>query len=227
MYISIALSTVLSTVVFFLLRNVRKNEYFRKSEKVFLEGFREAFENKMYGINEKLVLNEERWRDVNHLLIQDRYNDELANIGMSKNVKMSEFLEVNGIKRCDLIIDEKLVFILTPFNETFYNDYLTIKEACMRVGYRAVRGDEVFFKSDIFTEMLKLIVKSNLIIANINGRNPNVMYELGIAHALDKQVLLISKSPKELPIDIKSKRFLIYQNHEELGKIIRAQLMEL
>lgn len=69
--------------------------------------------------------------------------------------------------------------------------------------------------------MLKFIVKSNLIIANINGRNPNVLYELGIAQAFDKPVILISGEPENLPIDIKSKKFLIYKDYEELQEMIR------
>lgn len=66
--------------------------------------------------------------------------------------------------------------------------------------------------------MLRYIVKAKLVIANINGRNPNVMYELGIAHALDKPVLLLSKEIGSLPVDLKSKRFLIYNSYNELER---------
>ena len=47
-----------------------------------------------------------------------------------------------------------------------------IREVCTNKGFKCVRGDETYFKGDIFSQMLKLIVKSNLIIANINGRKP-------------------------------------------------------
>lgn len=66
-----------------------------------------------------------------------------------------------------------------------------------------------------------------MIIANINGRNPNVLYELGITQALDKPVILISREPEKLPIDIKSKRFLIYRDYKVLQEMIRQELINL
>lgn len=59
------------------------------------------------------------------------------------------------------------------------------------------------------------------------GRNPNVLYELGIAQALDKPVILISREPEQLPIDIKSKRFLIYRDYKELQKMIGQEFINL
>ena len=120
-----------------------------------------------------------------------------------------------------------MIFILTPFHDKFREDYEVIKDVCSQNGFKAFRGDENYFKSDIFPEMLKLIVKSSLIIANINGRNPNVLYELGIAQALDKPVLLVSQKPKDLPIDIKSKKFLIYTSYTDLQEKIRKELLNL
>ena len=55
---------------------------------------------------------------------------------------------------------------------------------------------------DIFTHIITPILQSYIIIVNINGRNPNVFYVLGICHALGKSVILISQSKKELPFDI-------------------------
>ncbi|WP_321345211.1 hypothetical protein [uncultured Draconibacterium sp.] len=220
-------SGLITLVAFLLYKNLKKSRYDKEENKALLESIRKSLENKMYGINERLVINEERWRDVNHLLIRNEYKKSATPISNSKKVHYSYFLESNGIKENDLLIDERLIFILTPFNETFYEDYRVIKDVCTSAGYKCKRGDEDYFKGDIFPEMLKLIVKSNLIIANINGRNSNVMYELGIAQALDKPVLLISREPENLPIDVKSKRFLIYKTYPELQKLIRAELINL
>ncbi|WP_319503475.1 hypothetical protein [uncultured Draconibacterium sp.] len=220
-------SGLITLVAFLLYKNLKKSRYDKEENKALLESIRKSLENKMYGINERLVINEERWRDVNHLLIRNEYKESATPISNSRKVHYSNFLESNGIKENDLLIDERLIFILTPFNETFYEDYRVIKDVCTSAGYKCKRGDEDYFKGDIFPEMLRLIVKSNLIIANINGRNSNVMYELGIAQALDKPVLLISREPENLPIDIKSKRFLIYKTYPELQNQIRAELINL
>ena len=220
-------SALISLVAFLLFKNLKKTRYDEEENKALLESMRDSLENKMYGLNERLVINEERWRDVNHLLIRNEYKNSSTPISNSKKVYYSNFLESNGIKENDLLIDNKLIFFLTPFHDSFYEDYKVIREVCTSSGFKCKRGDEAYFKGDIFPEMLKLIVKSNLIIANINGRNPNVLYELGIAQALDKPVLLISREPEKLPIDIKSKLFLIYRDYKELQEMIRQELINL
>lgn len=220
-------SVLVSLVAFLLYKNLKKARYDKDENKALLESIRKSLENKMYGINERLVLNEERWRDVNHLLLRNEYKENATPISNSKKVHYSNFLESNGIKENDLLIDNKLIFFLTPFHDSFYEDYKVIREVCTSAGFKCKRGDEDYFKGDIFPEMLKLIVKSNLIIANINGRNPNVLYELGIAQALDKPVLLISREPEKLPVDIKSKRFLIYSSYKDLQEMIRKELINL
>jgi len=220
-------SGLITLVAFLLYKNLKKSRYDKEENKALLESIRNSLENKMYGINERLVLNEERWRDVNHLLLRNEYKENATPISNSNKVHYSNFLESNGIKENDLLIDSRLIFFLTPFNDNFYEDYKVIREVCTSAGFKCKRGDEDYFKGDIFPEMLKLIVKANLIIANINGRNPNVLYELGIAQALDKPVLLISKEPEKLPVDIKSKRFLIYSNYKELQEMIRQELINI
>lgn len=225
--ISTILTIVVTLVAYFLLKNLKQSRYNNDLQRAELESIRKSLEQKMYGINERLVLNEERWRDVNHLLLRNEYKESATPISNSRKVHYSNFLESNGIKENDLLIDNKLIFFLTPFHDSFYEDYKVVREACTSAGFKCKRGDEDYFKGDIFPEMLKLIVKSNLIIANINGRNPNVLYELGIAQALDKPVLLISKEPEKLPVDIKSKRFLIYSDYKELQEMIRKELINL
>jgi hypothetical protein len=50
-----------------------------------------------------------------------------------------------------------------------------------------------------------------VLVADCSGRNPNVFYELGLAHALDKPVVLITGDPaEEMPTDIKAFEFISY-----------------
>ena len=71
------------------------------------------------------------------------------------------------------------------------------------------------------------MVRSRLVIANIDGRNPNVFYELGIAHAIDKPTIIISKSVPDIEIDIKSKYLLLYKNEQDLKEQIRKNLTKI
>jgi hypothetical protein len=225
--IIVAISLIAGLIAYLLIRNWKKGGYDKQHHIAILEDVRNSFEKQMYTLNNRLIQSEERWRDVNHLLLRDEYRGNKSPMTNIKKTYYSEFLKANGISENDLVIDNRLIFILTPFNEMYAEDYKVIREVCLAKGFSAYRGDENFIKGDIFPEMLKLIVKSNLIIANINGRNPNVLYELGIAQALDKPVILISREPEQLPIDIKSKRFLIYRDYKELQELIRQELINL
>lgn len=230
--IAIAISILIAILliggfVMYLSRRLKQGVYSVKEQKAILESMRDIIEKQIYTLNDRMIQNEERWKDVNHLLLGKEYLENKFPGSEKRQIHYSEFLKANGISENDLIIDERLIFILTPFNEKYYEEYRAIKDVCEKTGFRCVRGDESYFESDIFPEMLKLITKSRLIIANINGRSPNVLYELGIAQAIDKPVLLVSMVPENLPIDIKSKRFFIYKNLTELQDFLRSELLNL
>ncbi len=221
------ISLVVTLFVAFLYSKMKKSQYDYDANKAILESIRNSVELQMYNLNDRLVQTEERWKDVNHLLLRNEYLENKNPLSNSSTTYYSEFLKANGIVENDLIVDSRLIFVLTPFNDRYREDYNVIREACTNAGYKCVRGDEKFFTGDIFPEMLKLIVKARLIIANLNGRNPNVLYELGIAQALDKPVILIAKEPEKLPVDIKSKRFLIYSDYNNLQEMIRREVTNL
>ncbi|MCC9074460.1 hypothetical protein LNQ49_22990 [Flavobacterium sp. F-65] len=224
--ITIASSALITLIVFVIYSNMKQARYDKDNNRALFESMRKSFETQIYSLNDKLVRNEERWRDINHLLIRKEYINEATEPNYNPKITLNNFLKSNGITNEDMIIDKRLVFVLTPFHPEFEIDYSIVKDTCMDVGLKCVRGDEEYFSSDIFSEMLRYIVKANLIIANINGRNANVLYELGIAQALDKPVILISREPENLPIDIKSKRFLIYKSYGDLQENLRTELIK-
>jgi hypothetical protein len=61
-------------------------------------------------------------------------------------------------------------------------------------------------------------------IADCTGRNPNVMYELGIAHTLGKPVFMLSQSTDDLPFDIQSRRVIIYKDNAAGLKTLQSEL---
>lgn len=217
------ISVMISLIAYFLYTNLKKSKYDMDSNKTILEGIRNSLEQKMYVLNDRLVQNEERWRDVNHLLLTKNFNDDKTYKKVFKT-HYSEFLKANGISKNELIIDDRLVFVLTPFNSRFYGEFMIIKNACESKGFTCLRGDEKEFKGDIFPQILKHIVRARIIVANLNGRNPNVLYELGVAQAMDKSVILISREPKDLPIDIQSQKFLIYSDFNMLAEKLKQEL---
>jgi nucleoside 2-deoxyribosyltransferase len=222
--LSIILILVVVIVAFFAMKNVRERSVYRYDEyekRMEMEKMREYFERQINGLTEKMLNDESRWKSVNHLLLESQNYDfnKQTNISTENEFKesnLSEFFKDAGISKNDLTIEKDLVFVLTPFHADERNTYETIKDVCNNVSLRCERGDETFITTDILPHVLKLIFRARVVIVNLNGRNPNVFYELGIAHALGKPTILLSKSFNELPFDLKSKRIIIYNDFNEL-----------
>ncbi len=103
------------------------------------------------------------------------------------------------------------VFTLMPFEPSFNDVYkLGIKPACTEVGAYCERVDEQIFTESILDRIYNQISKSDLIVADMTGRNPNVFYETGYAHALGKRVVLITKDSDDIPFDLKHYSHIVY-----------------
>jgi Nucleoside 2-deoxyribosyltransferase len=73
------------------------------------------------------------------------------------------------------------------------------------------RGDDSVLTTTILEKIGKLISQADVVIADCSGRNPNVFYELGMAHALGKPVVLItSDAVEQAPTDIRAFDFISY-----------------
>ena len=121
---------------------------------------------------------------------------------------------------------EASCFIVMPFGQEWSADvHRILAEACIAAGVRPVRGDDLFTPTDILEDIWQSINAADFLIADITGRNPNVLYELGIAHALAKPVLILSREAVDIPIDLATRRVILYGQHaaawrEELARMI-------
>ena len=103
-------------------------------------------------------------------------------------------------------------FVLMPFEASFDDIYkLGIKDTAEKLGIRAERVDEqIFHKENILERIYGQIDAADLIIADMTGRNPNVFYETGYAHAKGKLCLLLTSRADDIPFDLKHHRHIIY-----------------
>jgi hypothetical protein len=62
---------------------------------------------------------------------------------------------------------------------------------------------------------VSLIDRSRVVICDCTGRNPNVFYEIGIAHTLGREVILITQNPEDIPFDLRHLRYVRYLNNAE------------
>jgi hypothetical protein len=105
-------------------------------------------------------------------------------------------------------------FVLMPFAAEFSEIYnLFIARALDRAGYEVMRADDIVSQQNILHDIVSYIATSDLIVADLTGSNPNVYYELGIAHALRKPVVLLTQSVEELPFDLRPYRVIPYNTH--------------
>jgi len=218
-----SITTTIFTIVLFLNNRQRKVRNEEKLNKAELSHARERIERQIYELNEKLYSDSERWKNVNHLLIN---NVNEKKIKASNQPFDLSFFKNMGLNVNDIIVEKDLVFFLTPFHNDFQKEYSYVSSVCNDMGLKCTRGDEVFVEGNILKYVLQKIMSSTIVVANLNGRNPNVYYELGIAHALGKPVILISneKSFKEIPFDLQSNRLIIYSNQIELKKHLTTAL---
>jgi hypothetical protein len=107
--------------------------------------------------------------------------------------------------------DKLFAFVLMPFGTEFDDIYkLGIKEVAKSLDVIAERVDEQSFSETILERIYRQIESADFIVADMTGRNPNVFYEVGYAHAKKKPVILITKDENDIPFDLKHHRHLIY-----------------
>ena len=90
--------------------------------------------------------------------------------------------------------------VLMPFGSGSDDVYtLEIRPAIENAGFRAQRLEE-FASTDLLVSVIwRAIKEAQVIVADLSGKNPNVFYELGLAHALGKPALILTQSLKDVP----------------------------
>lgn len=119
-------------------------------------------------------------------------------------------------------------FILMPFAPEFDEIYtFLIQQGVHDAGFDVIRADDLLSQNNILRDILSSIVNSDLIIADLTGSNANVYYELGIAHAFKKPVILLTQDITELPFDLRSYRVIPYGTHFVKMSQAKNELTEL
>jgi len=103
-------------------------------------------------------------------------------------------------------------FVMMPFALPLGNYYEKVyKPAIEKAGLKAVRADtEIFGAGKIMDQVWSGINAAKVLVAELTTRNPNVFYELGLAHALKKPVVLVSSNEGDVPFDLKHIRVIYY-----------------
>lgn len=232
--LSILFGTIASgaIIITFLLINLIRKTIDRSSKTynealnmVMLNKQREYYENLVYKLQNELSSNQKRLEEINHLVFNAQSSFSNNNITDFSNISFFKNLGINktDFEKQNITND---VFVLTPFLDKETNTFAVIKNLCQNINLKCIRGDEEFRENDILSHIVKSIITSRIIIANLNGRNPNVFYELGICHAIGKPVILVSKNLTNMPFDLQSKNIILYDNEDDLQNKLKDTLLK-
>jgi hypothetical protein len=104
------------------------------------------------------------------------------------------------------------LFVLMPFLPSLrgvYEDHITT--VALKLGLKVARADDFFNSHFIMADIWEAICGAQLIIADCTGRNANVFYEIGLAHAVGKSVVLITQNTEDIPFDLTYLRHIKYE----------------
>jgi hypothetical protein len=117
-------------------------------------------------------------------------------------------------------------FVIMPFGIPFDRYYANIfVPAIQEAGLRAHRADSIFSSTTIMSDVWHSIRNASVIVADVTGKNANVFYELGLAHASRKPVVLITATLEDVPFDLKGLRVVEYDKDDEnWGSVLKGKI---
>lgn len=223
----VALVAVLLGAMFMFFQ-FRQTRYSNELKRVELDQSRQVLEREISRLHEKLYRDDGRWEEMNHLVLDS----------LSKIESVDKKLESKSLRSPvvdDLIegrakrggVDFSSVFVLTPFAENEQYTFDTIRRVCSELGLNARRGDEKKVEGPLLNHIIEEIKRSGLIIANLNGRNANVFYELGLAQAYGKPCIMVANFKQEIPFDLEHQQLVLYRNKKDLADRLSDALAKL
>jgi nucleoside 2-deoxyribosyltransferase/phage shock protein A len=123
---------------------------------------------------------------------------------------------------CNPYMEEKKeAFVVLPFESDFNQVYNEVMEPALEeVGYEINKADSIDSQQNILEDIIRGISEADLLIADLTSSNPNVFYELGIAHGLGIPTVLITQDLEEVPFDLRAYKIIEYSTEfTEIGDL--------
>ena len=188
---------------------------------------REYIDQRLDEINQAYANNYGLWADANRLPIeaQPQSNNQVPQLVTQSD----DFLSRLGIDRQSVQIKRNQVLLLMPIDKKHDAIMLSMQRACSANLFSAVRRDQDYVQLHLLGRIVQMILESELVICDISTRNPNVLYELGIAHALNKKTVIVSEQSQleKSPFDVQSNRILLYFGQLDLEVKLKEALKEI
>ncbi|MGH8729757.1 MAG: hypothetical protein ACREV9_16725 [Burkholderiales bacterium] len=109
-----------------------------------------------------------------------------------------------------------------PFEPKYKEVYSEVyKQVCAANKLDCWRVDEISRPGSITRDIVEGIIDAEIIIADLTGRNPNVFYELGIAHSVGNKTIMTAQNIGDVPFDVRNYRVLVY---DQTSRKLRGDL---
>jgi len=114
----------------------------------------------------------------------------------------------------------KSCFIVTPIGEpnseinqkAFGLIKAVMQPVLEKFNYKPIAASDISVPGSINKQIIIRLYEDDLVIANLTGLNPNVMYELAVRHAVKKPVVIMAEKGTKLPFDLVDQRCIFYSD---------------
>lgn len=124
----------------------------------------------------------------------------------------------------DVPQDSSLVAVMMPFDAKFAPVLKALAKAAADAGLTLKRADDMWINDHIIQDVVTLLCQAKVVICDLTGRNANVFYEMGIAHMLPREVIMITQDSGDVPFDIAHIRHVKYLGNREGLKKLTADV---
>ncbi len=140
----------------------------------------------------------------------------LVDVGRDEQHRSSPHSDPSVKHAAKLAPNASSCFVMQPFSGPLGGYYESIyKPAIEQAGLHPLRADaEIFGTGKIMDQIWRGIRAAEVLVAELTTKNPNVFYELGLAHALEKPVVLVSSNQEDVPFDLRHIRVVLYDQSD-------------
>lgn len=180
----------------------------------------------MNNLNQALIHIKVQLNQEGKLVVTDRKINFIAEEEKHEMPTQAKALTASPVFRArDIEQEEDLCFVLMPFKPSFDRLYREqIKPAVEASEFRCIRADDIFSPTPILEDIWIHILKSKVVIADVSSRNPNVFYEIGIAHTVGRSVIVITQDKTDIPFDIAQFRYFVYSDNAQGWDTLRKNI---
>lgn len=130
----------------------------------------------------------------------------------------------------DMWVDYPSAFVVMPFTEPWSNTVFEqmIKPGVTEAGLTCIRGDTIARVGDLTQNIWGALLHAGIVVADVSALNANVFYELGLAHALGKDAVMLKQAASKIPADIGGAHYHEYdiQSLEDAKSWLRSELAQ-